>query len=117
MPPDMKRDNRSPEAKAYRKLYKTARWQKLRAYQLRAHPLCQWCEDRGVITPATVAHHDQPHRGDAWRFFNSKLISLCSDCHDGEAQRIDIKGYSNNIDAKTGWPTDPNHPANRGEGG
>lgn len=112
----MRRDDRSPQAAAYRKLYKTARWQKLRAYQLKAKPLCEWCDGKGKVVAATVAHHERPHRGDLWRFFNSKLISLCSDCHDSQAQIIDIKGYSNTIDAKTGWPTDPNHPANRAGG-
>lgn len=106
-------DRRSPEAQAYRKLYKTARWQIIRQHQLSTNPLCEWCEKKGRTTAATVAHHTEPHRGDKAKFFDSaNLTSLCAPCHDIDAGTIERQGYSNAI-GQDGWPIDNNHPANR----
>lgn len=35
--------SRSPEVQAYRRLYKTAQWQRLREAKLAQDPLCGWC--------------------------------------------------------------------------
>lgn len=105
-------DRRSPEALAYRKLYKTALWQATRLAQLQRKPLCEWCEAKGLIVVATVAHHTEPHRGDRARFFDlSNLTSLCAPCHDTDAQSIEVNGYSKAI-GQDGWPIDRRHPAN-----
>jgi len=106
-------DYRSPEAQAYRRLYKQARWIPLRAHQLQAKPLCEWCYAKGLTVVATVAHHTEPHRGDRAKFFDStNLTSLCAPCHDNDAAQIEAKGYSTAI-GEDGWPTDPRHVANR----
>ncbi len=63
-----------------------ARWRKLRAAFLRARPLCQDCEGRGVITEATTVDHVVPkHLGgrDEWR----NLQALCEPCHNRKTGR------------------------------
>lgn len=104
-------DRRSPEAKEYRKLYKTTRWARIRANQLRAKPLCEWCEAKGHIVPASVCHHEIPHKGDRTKFFAGPFVSLCPRCHDTDAQAIEARGHSVQI-GYDGWPIDPHHPAN-----
>ena len=68
---------RKPEAKAYHHLYNSKAWQHLRLAQLRTHYLCRFCEAMGRITPAKVADHVVPHRGDHTMFFEGELQSLC----------------------------------------
>lgn len=105
-------DRRSPEAQAYRRLYKTAQWQRIRAHQLSTKPLCEWCEKEGRITPATVCHHETPHRGDMAKFYAGPFVSLCAPHHDNDASEIERKGYST-ATGEDGFPLDPMHPANR----
>jgi hypothetical protein len=112
MPGRMRDDRRSPEADAYRKLYKTARWQKLRKVQLAAHPLCNRCLQRGRVVKATTVHHVEPHRGDTNLFYRGPFESLCSECHSSHAQQQEVRGYSTEVGAD-GWPTDSNHPVHR----
>jgi 5-methylcytosine-specific restriction endonuclease McrA len=105
-------DRRSPEAEQYRRLYKTARWKRIRQHQLTEHPLCARCSKRGRITAATVAHHRLPHRGNEALFFDpANLESVCAPCHDGDVQSEEKVGYCREIGAD-GWPVDPRHPAN-----
>ena len=68
------------------------RWQQRRAAQLRAHPLCCYCGRKGIITPATVADHITPHRGDAV-LFDGPLQSLCKTCHDVEKRKEEAASY------------------------
>jgi 5-methylcytosine-specific restriction enzyme A len=98
----LKRDYRTPEAAEYRRLYKTARWSRIRAAQLRAKPLCEWCEARGLLVKATVAHHTKAHGGREALFFDAgNLTSLCKPCHDGPAQAIEAGRAVVGVD---GWP-------------
>lgn len=109
-----RRDYRSPEAAAYRALYKTARWAKARAAQLSKQPICEPCSDVGKVTPATVVNHRIPHRGDLALFWTaSNHQSVCKPHHDGPIQRDEGRGYGGGVDAG-GWPTDPKHPSNGG---
>jgi 5-methylcytosine-specific restriction protein A len=109
-----KPDYRSDEAKAYRRIYKTARWQATRLGQLRAHPLCKRCLSRGKIATATVCHHvDKDSKADPSTFFNGPFESLCAPCHDSGAQSEERLGFSNEIGVD-GWPVDDRHPMNRG---
>jgi hypothetical protein len=109
-----RRDDRvSPEAQQYRKLYKTARWQRLREAQLTAHPLCDRHLKRGHTVRASVVHHLEAHKGDLVKFFDpANLQSLCAPCHDGDVQSEEKVGYSTEVGAD-GWPSDPRHPQNR----
>jgi 5-methylcytosine-specific restriction endonuclease McrA len=95
---------------AWHSWYDTARWQRLRAYQLLEHPLCAICARKGLVEPASVVDHVDPHRGDWMKFCTGKLQSLCKTCHDGEKRTIEIRGYSTEIGID-GWPVDPEHPA------
>lgn len=104
---------RSAEATAYRALYKTAAWQRMRQYHLSQEPLCRFCAKQGRVTAATVVDHIKPHRGDRRLFFDqSNFQSLCAPCHDSVKQAEEKRGYSNEI-GLDGRPVDPNHPANR----
>jgi len=105
-------DRRSPQAAAWRRLYSTSRWRKLRAAQLAARPLCE-LPHGGKAVEATVANHKTPHKGDLALFFDaSNLQSVCKPHHDGTIQRAEAIGFSPAVDTG-GWPTDPKHPSNR----
>lgn len=72
----------------YRKLIHKSRWLRLRKSVLSAHPLCESCEVRGEITPATEVHHVTPVShgvtlADKERLmFNPlNLRALCHGCH------------------------------------
>ncbi|OBQ69386.1 hypothetical protein A9K72_09085 [Mesorhizobium loti] len=75
----------------WRRWYKTARWQRLRAHQLAEEPLCRNCKKHGRITAATVCDHIERHGGDPDRFWNGPFQSLCDQapwrCHSSEKQR------------------------------
>lgn len=97
-------DRRSAEAAAYRKLYKTARWQRMREYQLTMEPLCRYCLEREEVTAATVCDHVKAHGGDEHVFWDpNNLQSLCAPCHDGMKQRID-NGQNVVRFGADGWP-------------
>src|SRR6185312_5536476 len=76
-----RQDKRSAEAIVYRRLYRTARWKRLREAKLRQDPLCEWCLEREIVEPATEVHHDGAHRGDIERFFEGPFVSTCKPCH------------------------------------
>lgn len=73
----------------WRHLYATARWQRLRAYQLSNEPLCQWCLEAEIVEPATEVHHVHPHKGDVDLFFSGPFISTCKPCHSSRGQLED----------------------------
>jgi 5-methylcytosine-specific restriction protein A len=101
---------------ASQKLFKSARWQKRRARQLRDRPLCERHLKMNQVVVATTAHHLTRHKGNAEIFWSSPLESLCESCHNQDAQEEEadaVRGYSTRI-GLDGWPTDPRHPANRG---
>jgi 5-methylcytosine-specific restriction protein A len=94
------------------RLYSTARWQRIRKYQLMEHPLCKYCAERGLVTPATVCDHVEPHRGDVGKFWCGPFQSLCKPCHDSAKRFVEERGYRPDV-GLDGWPLDLNHPANR----
>ena len=100
--------------KPWRNLYKTKRWRLIRQAQLTLHRLCERCLPKGKLIAAEVVHHVEPHRGDPVLFYSGPFQSICKPCHNSDAQGEERRGYSNAIGAD-GWPTDPKHPANRGE--
>lgn len=103
-------NNRSAEARAYRHLYKTAQWQRLRDWVLNQNPLCVFCQRQGRIEAATVVDHIKPHKGDRTLFYDSKnLQGLCSPHHDSDKQAEERRGYSNEIGID-GRPVDPRNP-------
>src|SRR5262245_11306583 len=70
-----------PHAPHIHRWYCTASWARRRAHQLMIEPLCRLCLEAGRVTPATVADHVVPHRGDFTAFRLGQLRSLCADCH------------------------------------
>jgi 5-methylcytosine-specific restriction enzyme A len=96
--------SRSPSATAWRRLYSTARWKRLRDHQLTIEPLCRFCIESDVVEAATVADHVIPHKGSEALFFDpDNLQSLCSACHSDTKQRIEL-GQDVVTFGADGWP-------------
>lgn len=97
---------RSPEAMRYRAWYFTAAWRKLRAHQLAREPRCRMCVALKRPTPATIADHVTPHRGDPRLFFDpGNLQSLCATHHSSVKARLEQSGRAPSPIAADGWPT------------
>ena len=94
------------------RLYSTARWQRIRRYQLLEYPLCKYCAEHGLVTAATICDHIEPHGGDVNKFWLGPFQSLCKPCHDSAKRFVETRGYRPDV-GLDGWPLDPNHPANR----
>jgi 5-methylcytosine-specific restriction enzyme A len=88
-------------------LYATARWKKRRARLLRDEPLCRMCKAVGRLTPATIADHITPHRGDP-EAFEGPIQPLCPTCHSAAKQAQEHSGMLRGGDID-GIPVDPNH--------
>lgn len=86
--------------------YGSRRWKAKRLAQLRAQPLCVFCERDGKVTPATIADHVIPHKGDESLFWYGRLQSLCTHHHSSTAQKMEKGGLSNNGYGEDGWPID-----------
>lgn len=56
-------------------------WQRKRNAYLAEHPWCEDCLAQGKHTLANEVHHEDRHAGDAEKFWNSSLRSLCKPCH------------------------------------
>jgi hypothetical protein len=69
----------------------------------------------GKVTPATVADHIEPHRGDPVKFAGP-IQSLCLPCHSIHKQVLETSGHVRGCDVN-GMPLDPMHPWNRERGG
>lgn len=95
---------RSPEAREYHQWYHTAGWRTLRSAQLAAEPFCRMCAAAHRRTPATVADHIVPHRGDRRLFFDrNNLQSVCS-VHHSEKGRTERGGQAKTLVGLDGWP-------------
>jgi 5-methylcytosine-specific restriction endonuclease McrA len=100
-----------PHRSEIHRWYCTASWARRRAHQLRIEPPCRLCLEAGRVTPATVADHLQPHRGDYNAFKLGSLRSLCADCHN----RLDSANNAPRYPVREdGTPSDPSHPWNTG---
>ena len=86
-------------------LYQTKAWKLRRKAQLAQHPLCQQCRDAHQrVTQASIAHHVVPHNGDLNLFYRGELVSLCKQCHDSDAQRLEKGGAVRPTIGLDGWP-------------
>ena len=100
-----RRDTRSAEATAARKLYKLARWKRLRISHLMENPQCAFCHGRGKFSAAEVVDHKKPHKGDAKLFFDrNNLQSLCKPCHDSDKQSMERGGGARMAFDENGFP-------------
>ena len=82
------KDQRSAEAQAWRWMYGTDVWKRLREDQLLQEPFCRECARRGVRRYATDVDHIRDHKGD-WAVFTDpgNLESLCHSCHSRKTAR------------------------------
>lgn len=75
-------DRRGEESGAWRWMYGTDLWRRLRGEQLLREPWCRVCAQRGVRTRATDVDHIRDHKGDPVLFGDAaNLQSLCHSCH------------------------------------
>lgn len=66
------------------------RWSKARVTHLNRSPLCIGCEAEGLIVPATIVDHVDPHHGDAEKFWDTSMWqSCCKWHHDSVKQRLE----------------------------
>jgi 5-methylcytosine-specific restriction enzyme A len=100
------------QSQPWRTWYTLQRWRKRAKHQLAIEPLCALCLERNQLTPATIADHHPPHKGDWAAFRLGPIRSLCRDCHSRQ-WAIDARGYRSDI-GDDGLPLDPDHPFNRG---
>jgi len=105
-----RRDDRSAEAQAYRRLYKTARWQALRMRVLvRDLMTCQVCGKLEGNSAQLVANHIEPHKGDEALFWSeANLAATCKTCHDSAIQRDEKRAEAGKLPIQPcgtdGWP-------------
>jgi hypothetical protein len=66
----------NPQTSPWRTWYSLQRWRKRAKHQLRIEPLCRQCLAAGRTTPATIADHVVPHRGD-WNAFRLGALQSC----------------------------------------
>lgn len=112
---------RLDEQQAWRKWYKSKRWQLLRqAVFMRDRFICQRsgvvCMGKSPAPNSPVANHKKPHKGDETLFFDIDNIETVSkEIHDGLIQREEKRKIviGNGID---GRPIDPAHPWNQSRG-
>lgn len=88
-------------------LYKTVRWFKLRSAQLKAHPFCRMCLEKGKTVKATVCDHVERHNGDEQKFWAGPFQSLCQTCHSLHKQRMELGMRPKISIGEDGWPIDP----------
>ncbi len=85
-------DTRAQDARpqdAWKHLYGTERWRNLRIAFLAEHPLCGRCLTSGIVEPATVVHHIDPHKGDLEKFWGGPFEGLCAPHHNSQGQLED----------------------------
>ncbi len=97
---------------AWQRLYGSGFWRRRSRLQLREHPLCKFCLDKGRAEPARCADHIEPHGGDPNKFYTGPLMSLCKSCHQSRKRFMEINGYAPDV-SLSGWPSDPLHPSNK----
>ena len=80
---------RSPkQQKDKAEIYNSREWRELRIMKLRANPLCEVCEQEGIVTSAHAVHHHHPIEDSTskaemrkWAFMWDNLVSVCDACH------------------------------------
>lgn len=63
---------------AWNDWYSTERWARIRRHQLLTHPLCKFCAERGVVEPATICDHVEPHHGTLTNFGSGRFSRYAS---------------------------------------
>jgi hypothetical protein len=89
--------------------YQLERHRRRAKHRLELEPFCRLCAAKGIATPARLADHVVPHRGDWNSFRMGKLQSLCWRCHSSTKQLIELHGHDPRIGID-GFPIDKAHP-------
>ena len=76
------------------RLYDTAVWKRLRAQQLRAHPLCEDCLQFGIVRPAADVDHRKALKDGGEPLDPGNLASRCHPCHSMKTAHVD-GGFGN----------------------
>lgn len=78
------------DTQAWRRLYKTSRWQKLRwSVLVRDLFTCGICGRVEGNTSQLVCDHIERHGGDEAKFWAGPFQTLCKACHDSAKQRME----------------------------
>jgi len=97
-------DQRSVEAEAYRRWYKTSRWQKLRwSILVRDLFTCQMCHRIEADTSKLHCDHVDP-KSKATDFWAGPFQTLCAHCHNSDAQMAEKSGRIRKKIGLDGWP-------------
>lgn len=77
-----------PKDKEYISLVNSNRWRRLRREKLSRCPLCERCNDNGIVRAATEVHHVTPiecgltfREKERLAYSYSNLAALCHECH------------------------------------
>ena len=89
--------------------YNNRKWRRRRRYQLAQQPLCERCLDLGLVTPADIVHHTEPHAGDKMKFWWGKVESLCRRHHEEHHGRANTRPWI----GEDGLPLPPEQQAER----
>lgn len=77
----------------------TTRWDKARKHYLMIHPLCACCQAQGMVHPATVVDHVEPHKGDMVKFWNSSNWQpLCEWCDKNIKRAVENAWLNGKVD-------------------
>ena len=87
--------------------YNNRRWRRRRQHQLRRQPLCEFCLTEGLVRPADIVDHIEPHNGDYQAFWYGAVRSLCRPCH----ERLHHRTNENPWIGADGWPLPPEQQA------
>lgn len=81
------REDRRPNIDI-RRLYRTARWARMREQKKDEAPFCVDCEAEGKLTVWTELDHQVPHRGDLDIFWDyENLRGRCREHHQAKTAR------------------------------
>lgn len=73
--------SRDSDARARKRFYDSAVWQRTRAEKLQRDPLCQCCAHDGLVTLASHVDHWAPLAQGGHPTADDNLVSLCAPCH------------------------------------
>lgn len=81
-----KKKNATEYTKFKHRVYASEKWRRMREVYLYEHPLCERCEERGLITPAEDVHHRESFgehltNWRAYAYDYNNLMSVCKHCH------------------------------------
>lgn len=86
----------------YNRMIQSPKWKVLRKKKINAFPICEDCNERGVVEPATEVHHIVPVEaassvdGMEYLMFDvNNLRSLCHECHKNAHIRLASKKKEN----------------------